>query len=128
MLAITAIYASLLGLLFITLSANVIRRRLKARVSVGDGGDHALIKAIRCQANCAEYAPIGLILLGISEIQGAPGWAVHLLGAALVVGRVLHAYGFGHQPQIVSMRQLGIVLTLAMIVLAALGNLGHALI
>ncbi|MBR9652082.1 MAPEG family protein [Thalassovita aquimarina] len=128
MLTITAIYASLLALLFILLSVNVIRWRLKARVSVGDGGHHGLVKAIRCQANCAEYAPIGILLLGIAELQGAPVWAMHVLGAMLLGGRILHAFGFGRQPQIVPFRRLGILLTLIMITVAALGILGHALI
>lgn len=127
MVTVTPIYASLLALLLVWLSLEVIRQRRRARISVGDGGDKTLLKAIRAQANCAEYAPTGLILLGLAELQGAPGWALHLLGLSLVAGRVMHAYGFSRTPQIVALRQAGMVLTYVMLVTTALANIGHAL-
>jgi uncharacterized membrane protein YecN with MAPEG domain len=123
---ITPIYAGLLALLLVWLSVNVIRQRLKARISVGDGGDKDLVKTMRAQANCAEYAPMGLILLGLAELQGAPGWALHMLGLTLLVGRLMHAYGFSRTPQIVSLRKTGMSLTYAMLVITALANIGHA--
>jgi uncharacterized membrane protein YecN with MAPEG domain len=127
MLNVTPIYAGLVALLFIWLSANVIMTRRRLRVSVGDGGEKAMIKAMRTQANCAEYAPIGLILLTMTELQGSPGWVVHLLGLMLLAGRLLHAYGFGRTPEIVAARQLGMVLTFTMLAVAALANIAHAL-
>ncbi len=126
-LTVTPIYAGLLGLLLVWLSVAVILHRLRARVSVGDGADKGLAKAIRVQANFTEYAPLGLILLAISELQGAPVLALHGLGGLLLAGRVLHAVGYGRTPQIVGLRQLGMGLTFTMLVLASLGCLGHAL-
>ena len=125
---VTPVYAGLLGLLLVWLSANVIRHRLRARVSVGDGDDRALYKAMRVQANFAEYAPMGLILLALAELQGAPGWVVHLLGAMLVLGRVLQAWGYGAAPQVVWARQGGMMLTFTMLAVAALACLAHALV
>ena len=127
MLTTAPLYAGLLGLLFVWLSADVIRHRVRARVSVGDGGDHGLIKAIRAQANCAEYAGLGLVLLITAELQGAPLWTIHLLGLMLLLGRLLHAYGFGHTPQQPKLRQLGMLLTFTMLIITALANIGHAL-
>ncbi|MYM57607.1 MAPEG family protein [Thalassovita mangrovi] len=127
MLTITAIYASLLALLYVLLSFGVIRWRIKAQVSVGDGGDSRLARSIRCHSNFSEYVPIGIALLAISELQGAPAWVLHVLGLMLFGGRAMHAIGFGREPQIKPLRGLGFVLTMAMILLAALGNLGHAL-
>lgn len=124
---VTAIYAGLLALLLVALSLNVIRARVRGRVSVGDGSDKAVIKAMRVQANCVEYAPMGLVLLALAEAQSAPVWALHLAGATLLAGRVLHAWGFGHDPQIVPMRQLGMVLTFAMLSVTAITIIVYAL-
>ncbi len=121
------IYAGLLALLFLFLSVRVVQARIAAKVSVGDGGDKLVLKAMRAQANCAEYAPIALILLLLMELQGAPVWLIHGFGLMLLAGRVVHAYGFGSTPQIVPARRWGMYLTLAMIALTALGNIFHAL-
>lgn len=127
-LTATPIYAGLLALLFVILSIRVIRTRFQARVSVGDGGDKRVIKAMRAHANCAEYVPLGLVLLALVELQGAPVWAVHVLGLMLLLGRLAHAYGFGRTPQIIPLRQGGMLLTFGMIALAGIGLLGHSLI
>ena len=77
-LTVTPIYAGLLVMLFFILSARVIQRRISARISVGDGDDKDLRKRMRVQANCAEYAPFGILLLLIVELQGTPVWTLHL--------------------------------------------------
>ena len=125
---VTPIYAGFLALLYLALSIRVIQHRHAAGISVGDAGDKALAKKMRVQANCAEYAPMGLILLFLAEIQGAPIWALHILGAMLLLGRLAHAAGMGATPQRVGLRIFGMALTLAMIGLAAIGNLAHALL
>ena len=121
------LYAGLLALLLMYLSLNVVRMRFRHKVSVGDGGEKEVIKAMRVQANCAEYAPFGVLLLVLAELQGMPVWLVHLFGLMLVAGRVMHAYGFGSTPQKVPLRQWGMYLTLTMIGATALANIGHAL-
>lgn len=125
---IAPLYAGLLALLFLFLSFRVISFRKHHKVSVGDGGEKLLAKAIRAQANCVEYSSIGLILLIASELQGAPTWAIHGLGVTLLVGRVLHAFGFGSTPQIVPARVWGMALTLGMILIAALSNIIRAIV
>ena len=127
-ITITPIYAALAALVFLVLSARVILYRRSNRISLGDEGDKNLLKRMRAQANCGEYAPIALLLLLLTELVGAPAVAVHALGLALVAGRVMHAYGFGSTPQIMALRQLGMVLTLMVIAFCALGLLGHALL
>jgi uncharacterized membrane protein YecN with MAPEG domain len=126
-LTITPIYAGLVGLLLVTLSFRVIFRRRSAGVTIGDGADKDLTKRIRVQANCAEYAPIGILLLAISELQGAPVWSLHALGVALIAGRAIHAVGLGSTPQIIPLRKLGMLLTFVMIAAASLGMIGSAL-
>ena len=127
-LTVTPIYAALVALLFLVLSARVISYRRANMISLGDTGDKALLKRMRAQANCAEYAPLALFLMLVAELNGAPAFAVHLMGAALLAGRVLHAVGFSATPQKMILRQSGMLLTLGMILLSALGLIGHALI
>ncbi|NOD61902.1 MULTISPECIES: MAPEG family protein [unclassified Ruegeria] len=127
MLSITPIYAALIAVLYVTLSVKVILQRRSDKISVGDGGSKMMIKAIRTHSNCAEYAPIGLLLIAMVELQGAGGWLVHLLGLTLLAGRLLHAYGFGRTPQIIILRQIGMGLTFTSILIAAIANLVLAL-
>ncbi len=127
-MTITPIYAGLITLLLIGLSVRVIARRRSACVSIGDGNDPELNKRIRVQANCTEYAPLGILLLAMTELQGAPDWVTHLLGLMILSGRILHAIGLGSTPQILPLRQIGMVLTYLMLILAAVSNIGHALI
>lgn len=118
---ITGLYAGLLAGLFLWLSWRVVLGRRLHRVSVGDGDEKDLIKRMRAQSNWVEYTPIGLILLGLVEMNGVEHWIVHLGGLSLALGRFMHAYGFGSTPQIIPMRKWGMFFTLwAIIGLAAL--------
>jgi uncharacterized membrane protein YecN with MAPEG domain len=125
---ITPIYAALTAFIFLALSWRVIRYRRANLISLGDKGDKNLLKRMRAQANCAEYAPFAVVILLLVEMSGAPALAVHLMGIALVAGRALHAYGFASTPQLISLRQLGMLLTLLVIALGALGLLAYALL
>ncbi len=124
---ISPIYAGLIALLFIYLSLRIITVRRGQKISLGDGGDKDMARRIRVQGNCAEYAPIALILLAMVEQQGAPVWLVHLLGLILLLGRVMHAWGLGQVPQNLPGRIYGMALTLGMIAAAALLNIVYAL-
>ncbi|APE45450.1 hypothetical protein BOO69_11975 [Sulfitobacter alexandrii] len=124
---LTSLYAGMLALVFLVLSARVILYRRAHLISLGDTGDKALLKRIRAQANWAEYAPLGLLLMLLAELNGAPAMALHMMGLALLSGRVLHGVGFSCTPQKMMLRQAGMVLTLGMIGLSALGLIGHAL-
>ncbi|MBE1282693.1 MAG: hypothetical protein GJ676_05215 [Rhodobacteraceae bacterium] len=127
MLPVTALYAGLIALLFVVLSIRVILFRRTLGASVGDIGDKNMLKAIRTQANCAEYAPFALLLMAILELQDGASWALHALGLMLLVGRLAHAYGFGRTPQIIPLRQVGMVLTFSCIILSGFGLIGSVL-
>lgn len=126
--SITPIYAALIAVVFIVLSARVIVFRRANRLSLGDEGNRSLLKRMRAQANCAEYAPFGLLLLLLAELQGAPRVALHASGLLLLAGRVIHAYGFSAHPPKMRLRVLGMVCTLSMIALTALGLFVHAIL
>jgi len=127
MLIITPIYAGLIALLFLAISYRVVLGRRNLRISVGHADDKDMEKRMRVQANCAEYAPIGIILLAMAEMQGMPGWLVHVSGLALLVGRMLHAFGLGSTPQVPFLRVWGMYLTVGMIFVTAIANISHAL-
>ncbi|QUJ75135.1 MAPEG family protein [Sulfitobacter albidus] len=127
-LTLTALYAALLTLLYLSLVVRVIRYRRAHLISLGDTGDKALLKRIRVQANAAEYIPLGIVLIALAEAQGAPGFVVHAMGVSLLAGRAMHAFGMSQTPQVMKWRVGGMALTLLMLGLSALGLLGHALI
>ncbi len=126
MIEITSLYASLIALMFLWLSARVITYRRRNAISLGDSGDKSLLKRMRAQANCAEYAPIGLILLALIELSDAPAIGVHVLGALLLAGRFLHGWGFSASPPVFLARVMGTALTLIMIAISAFGLLIHS--
>ena len=123
MLIVTTITASILGFLYVKLSLNVVGFRRKYEVSVGDGGEEELLRAIRIQANLAEYAPIALILLACLEINKAPWWITSVLAAAFVVGRMLHPIGMRQSTSSLIPRIRGMQLTLLTIIALGLANL-----
>lgn len=128
MISVTPVYAGLIALLFLFLSFRVVAARRTTRTSVGDGGNELMLKRMRVQANCAEYAPIGLILLALAELQGMPMVWLHLFGAMLLAGRGLHAWGMGAAPQVIFARRWGMYLTVGMIASLAIANIAHGLI
>ncbi|SEW21720.1 hypothetical protein SAMN04488515_1654 [Cognatiyoonia koreensis] len=127
MLPITSVFAALIALLFLALSFHVIAYRRAKLISLGDHGDKALETRVRAQANCAEYAPLGLILLALVEMAGAPAVATIVLGMALLAGRLLHAVGFWGERPVMAFRVYGMLLTTGMIFVAAIGLLLHRL-
>ena len=118
---ITSIYASLAALLIVRLSLSVIKLRRKNRVSVGDGRNEQLQLAIRTHANAVEYIPITLLLLLTLELNGAPIILIHVLGATLLIGRILHALGLPEKD--FSKRVLGMQITIYLLIGLAILNI-----
>ncbi len=122
---ITPLYAALAAAILIVLSLRVIGLRRGRRVAIGDGGDEDLARRIRAQGNFAEYTPLALLLILLLELGGAPAWQLHLLGAALILGRILHAWSLtAHSGK---GRLAGMTLTFFVLAAGALGNLKAAL-
>ena len=106
---ITALYAGLLGLLSFVIAAGVGRARAATGVSIGDGGNLEVVAAMRRHANFVEFVPLDLILIGLLELNGVGGTAIHALGATLVVARVLHAIGYRADESLNALRTLGAI-------------------
>ena len=117
---VTPLYAGLLALWFIVLSARVISLRRSARVSLGDGGHPMLTRAIRAHANFAEYVPLALLLLVILEMSRFSIYLIHVLGVVLLIGRLMHGYALAFTAESRIGRAGGTVLTFAVIIVAAL--------
>ncbi len=96
LLLITSLTAAFLTLLLVSLSLRVVNmRRTGVGPSVGVEGDERFTRAVRAQANLAEYAPLFLILLGLYEIQAGSDSVAAGAAILFVLGRISHAIGFG---------------------------------
>jgi hypothetical protein len=95
---VSFLYAGVLGLLLVALSAQVVLARRRFRVGLGTGTEEGMQQAVRVQANFVEYVPLAVLLLVLAEVTGLPGPAVHAAGLLLVASRVLHAVGLSRSP------------------------------
>ncbi len=116
---VTLLWGSLLALLYVVLSLEVVRHRRRAGVGIGHGQDKALRRSIRVHANFGEYVPFCVILLGLLEADGAPALVLHGFGATLLLSRVLHRVGLGAKPGTSIGRFWGAAGTIALLALAA---------
>lgn len=118
-LPITLTIAGALALLNIWLSVRVSQLRLRHRVSIGDGGNEAVVTRMRAHANFTEYSPLFAILLGLIELsRGSETW-LWAMAILFVLGRLLHAFGMD-RPAPNALRIGGMIATYTpMIVLAA---------
>ena len=127
LISIVPFYAALLAALYIFLSVRVIRMRVKDQIGLGDRNNLRLQRAIRVHGNFAEYVPLALILAAFVELQQYSPWIIHLLCLALIIGRVVHAYGVSQEREDYRLRVVGMGLTFATIALAALALIGSFL-
>jgi len=74
---------------------------------------------MRVQANFAEYVPFALLLMALAESLHTWTWFLHLLGLALLLGRLSHAYGVSQSTETFSFRISGMAATFAVIGAAA---------
>ena len=116
---ITAFYAGLLALVFLVLSLRVVQFRRRG-ISLGDGGSPQMLRVMRGQANFAEYVPFLLVLMLILELGHTPAYVLHVLGATLLIARVLHGYALSFTHKFFLGRFLGAALTFGVLLAAAL--------
>jgi uncharacterized membrane protein YecN with MAPEG domain len=115
-LPVTLTIAGAAALIAIWLGIRVGQVRGRTKISIGDGGDAALIARMRAQANYIEYAPFFLILLALVELAyggDTLDWANTALWAAgilFIIGRILHPFGLD-RPGMNLFRTAGILLT-----------------
>jgi len=85
--------AAFCGLLLVGLASRVSMLRMRHKIAFGDGGNPALMRAIRTHGNTAEHAPLFLLLALAWEL--ARGTTPFLIGAAalFVLARIVFTTG-----------------------------------
>lgn len=126
-IGITSIYAAFLALLILLLSYRVVMLRRKFQVGIGTNGEKVLARAIRVHANAIEYIPICLLLMAFAEMQQASSWLMHGAGIALLLGRVLHAFGLSKSVGKSFGRFYGVILTWGVMLLLSGYLIGYAI-
>lgn len=123
-LPITLTMAGAAALINLWLAFRVGQIRMQAKVSVGDGGNEALLRRMRAHSNFNEYTPIFLILMALIELASdgaAPTW-LWLVGAIFVIGRICHGLGMDRASERNPLRAFGImsamILTLGLAIYA----------
>src|ERR671917_1643554 len=92
-LPITLTIAGAAALLNVWLARRVGQMRLAHKVSIGDGGNEALITRMRAQANFIEYTPFVLILILLIELaEGSKLW-LWIVGVVYILARIAHGFG-----------------------------------
>mmetsp|Transcript_31881 Transcript_31881/g.51770 ORF Transcript_31881/g.51770 Transcript_31881/m.51770 type:complete len:133 (-) Transcript_31881:192-590(-) len=113
---ITALYGGALTLWYLVLTARVILYRRENLIGLGDGNNNTMQRRIRAHGNFAEYVPLTLLLLYLLETSGARFFSspffIHLIGALLLIGRLLHGYSLSFTELNMFGRQGGMALTL----------------
>ena len=118
-LDVAGLWSGLLLFVLIALSVNVVVSRNRHRVLLGDGGVEPMNVAVRAFGNAAEYIPIGIGAMILMALLGAPVWVMHVVGALLFLGRAVHPFGLSTAGRPKPARLVGMVLTYAALVTAA---------
>ncbi len=109
-LHITLVSAAIAALINLWLAMRCGKARFDAGMMHGDGGNPALIKRMRAQANFIEYTPLVLILVGALEMTGHGGWPLALAAFAFLLGRIAHGLGMDAD-EAGALRKAGMFLT-----------------
>jgi len=114
---VTPLYAGLLAILFLVLSIRVVQLR-GTGISLGDGGNPAMLRRIRGHANFAEYVPLILLMMAMLELSKFSIYLLHAMGITLFVARLLHAYALSFTEKFKFGRFWGTLLTYIVMVVA----------
>ena len=90
---ITGLYVGVLAIMMALLVVNIVRKRFKNRVGLGDGGVDELQQAIRIHGNFTEMVPMILIIMVLFEVLKFSPFLIHVFGVVLILSRVLHFMG-----------------------------------
>ncbi|MCC5879330.1 MAG: MAPEG family protein [Idiomarina sp.] len=118
-LPVTSLFAALLTLLYIVLAIRIIRLRWRERVGIGTGESLPLKAAVRVHGNFSEYVPLGLILLGLMEVNGASELLLFAMGGLLFIARIFHAIGLTKTIGVSIYRTIGVLGTFSMLLVSA---------
>lgn len=92
-LPVTSLYALVLLPIWAFLWISVASARSARNVSIGDGGDPALLLCVRRHGNFIEWVGLILFFMLLAELQAAPPAWLHAAGLLAVAGRLAHPIG-----------------------------------
>jgi len=87
-------------------------------------GQKELEWAIRAQANFSEYVPITLILFACAEYNKTDWRVLSIFAATLILGRLMHSYGFLFARERLEFRVRGMMLTFWTMIALSIWNVG----
>jgi len=119
-LPVTTYLAVSLSFWLLVLSWAVIKTRETTKTSLGQGNDQSLLRRVRAQANLTEYAPLFVILIGLSELQDGNVFVIAVLAFAFLAGRLAHGYALAFTEKNVLGRVGGIALSLLSMALGSI--------
>jgi len=120
---ITSIYASLLAILYMKITIEVIKARKSKRIIIGLNQDSEMEFLVRSHSNFIEYTPLFLILLFFFEKSLSNYlFFVHIFGILFLIGRYFHFRAF-NKKETRSLRIRGMQLTVFPILILAFLNL-----
>lgn len=108
---IFALYAAVNGLIMLVLGILVVRARVKTQTLIGDGGKPEMAGPLRAHGNNTEWTPMGIVMMLVVLNLGGAWWVLHLVGAPLTIGRILHGIGLSQTTGTSTMRFAGMILT-----------------
>ena len=117
---ITGLYVGVLAIMMALLVVNIVRKRFKNRVGLGDGGVDELQQAIRIHGNFTEMVPMILIIMVLFEVLKFSPFLIHVFGVVLILSRVLHFMGVSKTPYSSKGRAGGTMLALLLLVIGGL--------
>jgi len=91
----TLVAAGLAAIINFWLAMRVGQMRHKEKVTIGDGGNDAVIRRMRAHANFTEFTPFFVLLVAAIELAkgaGNPTWLLWIV-ILYMVGRIAHAFG-----------------------------------
>jgi len=93
LLPVTLAAAAAAGVLNIWLALRINAARSAAGVYLGDGGDEAIQRRMRAQANYVENTPFVLALIVAIELSGKGSWWLGVVAMVYFAGRIAHGFG-----------------------------------
>jgi hypothetical protein len=119
MLAIMPLYVGILCLGALFLGGRVVHLRRTERIGIGYGDSQLLRRAIRTHANFTEWVPLTVLCLVLLELQGGDPLLLHGFSGALILARVLHAFGLSRHHNVSPGRFIGASLTFTILAITA---------
>jgi uncharacterized membrane protein YecN with MAPEG domain len=111
LLPVTLSSCAAAGIICIWLGWRVGQLRGKFKISHGDGGNEALIRRMRAQANFVEYTPFVLLLIAAIELAGKGGAWLLYVAAIYMLARLAHPIGMDMTKSPAVPRMIGAIVT-----------------